>query len=111
MLSGAKNCDRRMVTCAKQPITGCGTLFFGHLPESRSDYEIQVITENGTPTKVSGRFYASVKVPERIDKSKVSLELENGERIKVLIHSDPRSSTIDFDVVEHESIAICTSLT
>jgi hypothetical protein len=42
-----------MAVWAKNPITGYGVLFFGVLPESRSDYEIEVIKENDTPTKVS----------------------------------------------------------
>jgi hypothetical protein len=95
---------------AKNPITGYGVLFFGILPEIRSDYEIEVIKENDTPIKVSGRFYGSVEVPERIDKSKAMLELQDGECIKILISGDPKFSPINFDVVDNESIAICRDL-
>ena len=64
-----------MAVWAKNPITGYGVLFFGVLPESRSDYEIEVIKENDTPTKVSGRFYGSAKVPERT-------EIKSGNRTR-----------------------------
>jgi len=85
-------------------------LFFGVRPESRSDYEIEVIKENDKPIKVSGRFYGSVEVPERTDKSKAMLELQDGECIKILIFGDPKFSPINFDVVDNESIAICSNL-
>ena len=85
-------------------------MFFGILPEIRSDYEIEVIKENDTPIKVSGRFYGSVEVPERIDKSKAMLELQDGECIKILISGDPKFSPINFDVVDNESITICRNL-
>jgi hypothetical protein len=99
-----------MAVWAKNPITGYGVLFFGVLHESRSDYEIEVIKENNTPIKVSGRFYGSARVPERTDKSKAVIELENGARIKILISGDPEISPIDFDVVDGESIAIRSDL-
>src|SRR5262245_14001341 len=99
-----------MAKWAKNPITGYGVLLFGGFPESRSDYEIEVIKENSTPIKVSGSFYESAKVPERIDKSKAILELENGERLKILIPGDPETSPIDFDVVDGESMRICSDI-
>jgi hypothetical protein len=52
-----------MAVWAKNPITGYGVLFFGVRPESRSDYEIEVIKENDKPIKVSCRFYGSVESP------------------------------------------------
>jgi|RhiMetdeSRZDD1v2_1073273.scaffolds.fasta_scaffold71918_2 hypothetical protein len=78
--------------------------------ESQRYYEIEVIKENNTPIKVSGRFYGSARVPERTDKSKAVIELENGARIKILISGDPEISPIDFDVVDGESIAIRSDL-
>jgi hypothetical protein len=36
------------------------------------------------------------------------LELQDGERIKILISGDPKFSPINFDVVDNESIAICS---
>jgi hypothetical protein len=99
-----------MAVWAKNPITGYGVLFFGIRPESRSDYEIELIKENDTPMKVSGRFYGSVEVPEHMDKSKAMLELQEGERIKILIFGDPKFSPINFVVVDKESIAICSNL-
>jgi hypothetical protein len=71
-----------MVTLHIGKISGLGVLYFADLPACQGTFEIDVVEENGAP-RISVRFGGKPKIWRMEDTIKPTLQLADGEPIKL----------------------------
>ena len=96
-----------MVTRQVKILSGSGVLIFGDLPAAQAaPYEILVNEENGAP-QIFGHFEAKPKIWQFRDTLSPTLQLENGQHIKLQITGNLGSERVHFEILDDKSIRIC----